>query len=128
MKLVLGEFIRFLAAGLVNSGLSYAAFLILLPYLNYAFAYTVAFAGGILLSYLLNATFVFGYHSLGAFFKFPVIYLVQYLYGAIALSMLIELLGLPPEIAILIVIASSAVLTFGILRRVFAKPSSQTFH
>jgi putative flippase GtrA len=107
------SFLRFLLGGAVNTVLTYALFLVLDRFLHHSIAYTLAYLGGIALAYVLAAKFVFrtGFELRSAL-RFPGVYVVQYLYGLAALSLLIETLRVPSEIAMLLVIATSVPLTF----------------
>ena len=53
MRQTLRELARFLAAGAVNTALTYAIYLLLLAIAPYLVAYTVAYVSGIAISYLL---------------------------------------------------------------------------
>jgi putative flippase GtrA len=107
------SFLRFLIGGAVNTALTYALFLLLDRFLHHSIAYTIAYLGGILLAYVLAAQFVFrtGF-DLRSAVRFPGVYIVQYLYGLAALSLLIDVLRMRSEIAMLLVIATAVPLTF----------------
>jgi putative flippase GtrA len=129
MNPIAGEFSSFVIVGAINTVLTYMLFLFIQQYTHYWIAYTIAFVVGIVLSYLLNVLFVFkGGHSIGAMLKFPFIYLLQYLYGSLALITIVEALGIAKPIAMLIVIATSVLLTFLLVRLVFRnRPPSPSF-
>ena len=129
MKKIAGEFSGFLVVGAVNTAVTYALFLVLARYTHYWIAYTIAFVVGIALSYVLNALFVFkGRHSTGAMFKFPFVYVFQYLYGSLALVAIVEGLGIAKPVAMLIVIATSVVMTFVLVRLAFhGQPAGARF-
>jgi putative flippase GtrA len=121
MKTITAEFLGFVAVGAINTGVTYAVYLAARSYIHYSIAYTAAFVIGIALSYLLNVLFVFkGRHSINAAVTFPFVYMVQYFYGLIVLSMLVEVFGVSNTIAMLVVIATSVPLTFVLMKRVFA--------
>lgn len=120
------EFARFLVVGAVNTGGGYLIYLGLLQLLPYGAAYSIAFALGILISYLLNTAFVFRTSfSLRKLLQFPLVYLVQYLLGICLLFTLVELLSVPAYIAPLIVVAATIPVTF-ILSRKIIKRASQS--
>ena len=50
---------RFLVAGAINTASTVALYVVLLAFVSHALAYSVAFAAGVVISYLLNRTFVF---------------------------------------------------------------------
>ncbi len=111
---------RFLVSGALNTGLTYLLYFALLQFLTYLSAYTLAFVCGILISYILNALFVFKVGiSLKSFLRFPLVYLAQYVLGIFLVIILVEYAGvahwLAPVLAILIVVP----LTFILARTVF---------
>ena len=71
--------LRFLAAGALNTGLTYMLYLLLLQAFAYAVSYSVAFVVGIGLSYLLNRWFVFqaggGRRTMALY---PLVYVAQH--------------------------------------------------
>lgn len=87
----LGRVIRFVLSGAANTGLSWLIYLALKNWMHYQLAFGVAYASGILISYCLNAIWVFkvGLSWRGAF-SYPWIYLVQYALSVPLLSLLIE--------------------------------------
>ena len=121
----LGPFGRFLIAGAVNTLLTYALFVILSSFLNYGIAYTISYVCGIALAYCLAAIFVFGtgLHVRSAL-RFPTVYLVQYLYGIVVLSILIDGLHETRHLALLVVIVTSIPLTF-VLTKCVVKPAGE---
>jgi putative flippase GtrA len=107
MKTIAGEFTGFLVVGAVNTDLTYVLFLVLV-------AYTVASVVG--MSYVLNALFVFkGRHSTGAMFKFPFVYVFQISRARWRSSRS----SIAKPVPMLIVIATSVVMTFVLVRLAF---------
>lgn len=107
------QFFRFLVAGAVNTTFSYLLYILLLAYLHYSWAYTIAYCAGILLSYYLNTYFVFKQvASWSGFAKFPLVYLAQYIVGVIVLWILVQRLSVSPGLAMIAVIGISIPLTF----------------
>jgi putative flippase GtrA len=107
------QFLRFLVAGLVNTGATYLLYLLLLPYMHYLAAYSVTYLAGIVLSFLLNARFVFEVApTLRRLLLFPLVYVVQYATGAAVLHAAVVLFGVPRELAMAAAIAASVPLTF----------------
>lgn len=107
------EFIRFLLVGLTNTAFSYVLYILLLTFLTYLQAYSIAYCAGVLVSYLLNVHFVFKKRvSLIGFLKFPVVYAIQYVLGVFMLWLLVGKLSVSPEFAIICVIISSIPVTF----------------
>lgn len=113
MKLVDDRFIRFLISGAINTLLTYAVFVLLGRWLHHAVAYTIAYLLGIALSYAMAAMYVFRTGvSVRNALRFPLVYVVQYLYGLAVLSLLVDRFGVPQDLAMIAVIATSIPLTF----------------
>lgn len=87
------KFFKFIGIGGVNTIVSYILYLLLLIIFNYQASYAIAFIFGILLSFWLNTQFVFqSERTIKKFALFPLVYLVQYIAGALLLSVLVEYL------------------------------------
>lgn len=115
------EFAKFLVVGAVNTGGGYVIYLGLLQAFDYRVAYTVSFVLGVMISYWLNAWYVFKEPlSLKKFLKFPLVYLVQYLTGGVLLYLLVGQFGLSPLLAPLFVVALNLPITF-LLSRLIVK-------
>jgi len=113
MKTIRGEFGRFLLVGAVNTLISYSLYLLLLAFLSYLLAYSLAYCVGIVVSYFLNARFVFRQRpSFGSFLAFPLVYLTQYGIGALVLWLLVDQAGINPAIAMVGVIVMTIPVTF----------------
>ena len=98
------KFIKFLSAGVINSVASYLVYLLLVLFLNYQASYATAFVFGIVLSFILNTKYVFEVdQTIKKFVLFPLVYLVQYILGAIMLNFLIELIGVNKFFAPLVI-------------------------
>jgi putative flippase GtrA len=120
-------FSRFMIAGAVNTGLTYAIYLGLLIIVPYVFAYSLAYAIGIGMGYLLNAKWVFQRPpSLGSATVYPLTYSLNYLMGVGMLWLLIELIHIPKEIAPLFVVAVSIPLMYIVTKSIFlGKPTNE---
>src|SRR2546423_1121793 len=100
MRQALLQFTRFVFAGAINTAASYAVFLVLLQFLTYLAAYTIAYVIGVAISYLLQTTFVFRTpRSIATALRFPLVYVAQYLVGAALITVLVEGWGVPASIA-----------------------------
>jgi len=114
--------LRFLASGAVNTLLTWAVYAALLQVLPYRWSYTVAYALGIVLAYLLYRYYVFG-RSGGR--TGPVwvalIYLLQYLLGLGLVSFWVQVLAAPVVLAPLFAVAVSLPLTYLLNRWVFRR-------
>ena len=117
MRDELPEFARFLVAGAVNTGISYAVYLLLLAILPYLAAYTISYLVGIVISYLLLTRFVFRTRRrLATAVRFPLVYIAQYLIGSAVIVLLVETMGVRASIAAIAAIVVSIPVTFALSR------------
>lgn len=94
------EVVRFVFFGSVNTAIAYLLYLILLLFLPYPLAYTVAYVCGIFVSYVLNAKFVFRERlRLSRALQYPAVYAVQYVIGIVLLFVLVERLQISKVMA-----------------------------
>lgn len=116
------NFLKYLMVGALNTGLTYGLYLILLNFLSYRIAYTLAYVAGILSSYLLNSFFVFNVKvSYGKFFLYPVVYLVHYFFSLLLLMFLVGEGGIGEMVAPVIVIFFGVPLTYGLSKIILAR-------
>lgn len=122
------QFTRFIGAGLVNTGVGYGVYLVLLIWINYQVAYAAAYVVGIVVAYTLNSLFVFRSPiGLRTALRYPLVYLAQYLFGAALLYGMVRWLGIDRRWAALIALALSVPVSF-LLNRValtYRGPASQ---
>lgn len=120
MGSVVQTFGRFLAAGILNTVLTYLLFVALSLWFPYRIAYTIIFAAGVVGAYALNSRFVFGTSpSLRTGSLNLAVYVIQYLVGFAVLASLVDAFRTPPAVAALAAIAVNVPLTFLLLRVVF---------
>jgi len=113
------EFGRFLITGGINTAFTYALYLMLLGPVGYFFAYSIAYVAGIVASYFLVSRFVFRTKTtVAGFFRYPLVYVAQYLVGTIVLWLCIEWAGVRSDVALLASIAATVPVTFVISRAV----------
>lgn len=87
------KFLKFIGVGGLNTILSYMVYLLLLMLINYQVSYAIAFVFGILLSFWLNTQYVFqSKRTIKKFTLFPLVYVIQYVAGALLLGALVEYL------------------------------------
>lgn len=116
------EFARFLVAGLINTAVGYATYLVLAGPLGYQAAYAMAYAVGIAVAFLLNSRFVFRTRMTPQKAAvYPLVYVAQYLIGAIALRILVGSFGLDHRWSAFVVIVASIPVSFVLNRIVLAK-------
>lgn len=113
---------KFLLVGLVNTGFSYAIYLLFQLSLTYQLAYFLAYIAGMLFSYVVNSLFVF-YVPLSwkRLLAFPLVYVVQYVSGALLLGMLVEILSISKTLAPLISTVALLPLTYLLSRMVLLR-------
>ncbi|MEU6427941.1 GtrA family protein [Microbispora sp. NPDC046973] len=118
-------FARFLIGGAVNTGVTYALFVILSRWLPPSVAYSLVFLSGIALAYLINTAFVFRTRaSVGSAVRFPGVYLVQYLVGLGLLTLLVRL-GVDSRAALPLTMCVTVPLTFVMSRHVLEKKAAK---
>jgi len=113
---------RFVVVGALNSGLSYLAYLALLKWVSYRWAYSLAYVAGIFLSFFLNSRRVFRVRLRWRnLLRYPVVYVVQYLLGYVVLYAAVDLAGIDSRLAPVVVLAVTVPVTFVLSRRVLAE-------
>lgn len=112
--------LRFLLAGGLNTVVTYLMYLALLPVCGSQRSYAIAFASGIVFSYVLGRVFVFkshqGYRSA---LMLPLVYLLQYLVGAAVVWAWVDLLSQHAALAPAISIVVTLPLTYFLSKFVF---------
>ena len=97
--------VKFVIAGLINTGLTYLVYLGLLLFLDYRIAYAVSYASGIALAFSLNSIMVFKVNfSFVRMIIYPLIYLSQYIANASLLALFVGKWHIHKEVAPLLAI------------------------
>lgn len=113
------ELVRYVLAGVANTGLSYGLILLLLAWLPYQAAFAIAYIVGIGTQFLLHTYFVFRVPpTVVRLSGYPVIHLLLYGIGAMLLHTLVESLGISVSLAALVVIIALIPMGF-ILTRIW---------
>lgn len=113
------QFARYLFAGAVNTAFTYVIYLILSHALHYQLAYALAYVAGVVISYLLNSCIVFkAGMNLKSLALFPLVYVAQYILGAVLLLIFVDFFSLPIRFAPLLVVLSCVPLTFVLTRSI----------
>ncbi|ARP84092.1 hypothetical protein CAL12_26935 [Bordetella genomosp. 8] len=116
------QFLRFLVGGGINTAVTYVLFLALASFMRTSVAYTITYVFGIALSYAINILLVFRRRpSVATAAMYPAVYGLQYLYGLLMLSFLIDRVGMTKQVAMLVVIVTSIPLTFAATRLLLRK-------
>jgi putative flippase GtrA len=117
MRFIEREPVRFVLAGSLNTVATYAGYLLLLPLIGYAIAYSATFAGGVYFAYYLSARFVFRRplqwrHAV----QYPLVYVVQYGLGITLTTTQVELLHVDAKFAPILMIIITVPITFWMSR------------
>lgn len=121
MKFISREFIRFVFFGGVNTLLGYVIYALLLLFLAYPVAYTLAYVLGIFISYYLNTRFVFKEKVRWTkALQYPLVYLVQYLSGVGLLYVLVEIFHTSKLVAPVLIVLLTVPVTY-LLSRLIIK-------
>ena len=116
----LGSWGRFLTSGVFNTAVTYLLYLALLPRLHYRLSFTIAYASGIALAYVLNRFLVFRKPGGKAGpLLVTLIYLGQYVVNLGIVSVAVRWFHVPPALAPLCAIVMTVPLTYVLNRRVF---------
>ncbi len=119
MRFINREFYRFVFWGGVNTLTGYFVYVFLLLFLPYLIAYSLAFSLSVFVSYVLNSKFVFHQElELRKAIKYPLVYVNQYVLGAVSLYLLVHFLGISKLVAPLFVIVLTIPVTFLLSRRI----------
>ncbi|WP_454874530.1 GtrA family protein [Paraburkholderia xenovorans] len=114
------RFKRFLVSGAVNTLATYILYLLLLKFLPYTWAYTITYAAGIALGYLLSAKWVFKKNlSVRTAASYPLVYLINYAIGIGILKLCVRVLHVPAQVAPLIVVCVTVPVMFILTRAIF---------
>lgn len=106
------EFIRYLAAGGINTITTYIVYLLILPLMHHQIAYGLTYVAGITTGYALNARLVFRQPlRWRKAVQFAIVFVIQYVLAAIFLEVFIAL-AMSRELAGLVSIAPTVPITF----------------
>ena len=121
-KALAGQGLRFLIGGGTNTLFSYALYWLLLPWMPYAWAYTVSYALAILSGFAINTWFVFRTRwSWDRLAAFPLIHVVNYLASLMIVWIAIEAFGAPRQVAPVLATILVLPLNFILTRRLIHK-------
>ena len=122
LNINLKEFIGFLGVGVTNTVLTYIIYSFLLLAIHYQLAYLFSYIIGIFIAYYLNLKFVFKKSSnKEKILKFPLVYVVQYIIGAILMNIFIDKLQVNKFLAPLLIVIVTVPLTFYLTKKVLSK-------
>lgn len=97
---------RFLGVGAANTVFTFLLYQLALLVVSYPVAYTISFVAGVVFAMVFQARAVFGVSlTVAAALRFVGFYLVSYGVGLLVLSLAVEWLGIPSQLAPFIVVA-----------------------
>lgn len=112
-RVIAGEFVRFVVLRAACAVFSYGAYLLLLRWMRYEFAYVIAFVAGVALAYVVNAMFVFQQPMRRrSALRFPFVYLLQFVASLVLLRIAVEVLGIHEAIALAFAVGVTLPVTF----------------
>ena len=115
------QFVRYLIAGATNTALTYGLLLVAMQWIAYLAAYTVVYILGIAIGYWLQSRFVFRVPiDWRTAVRFPLVYIVQYVVGAVLLWLLVDVARIPATWAALLIVLGTVPLGFFLSRRIMA--------
>jgi putative flippase GtrA len=114
-----GSPFRFIVAGVLNALAGYSLYAVLLFFLPYLVAYSIAYVFGILLSYFLNSKLVFDRRlTWSKAAAYPLVYLVQYLLGTSCLYVLVNVFRVNKLVAPLLAVLLTIPATYLLNRKI----------
>jgi putative flippase GtrA len=117
------EVVLFLIMGGINTVLTQLLYMALLLIASYGVSYSLSYAVGLPLAYVLNSKFVFKSEMhWKKMLQYPSVYVVQYLLGMALMVAFVEWLGVPEWIAPIPILALVVPVTFLMTRFIIKRP------
>ena len=114
-----GSPLRFVFWGGVNALAGYSIYAVLILFVPYLISYTIAYVLGIPISYFFNSKFVFGQElRWSKALKYPLVYVVHYLFGTVSLYFFVQVLGINKLVAPALVVLLTVPVTYFLIRRI----------
>lgn len=105
--------VRFLIAGAANTAFGYVIYLALIQMVDYRIAYSLSFAIGIVVSFVLNCLYVFRQPLRWTkLILYPAVYAVQYVVGLACVWLFVDVMRQPEAFAPFLAVAASLPLTY----------------
>lgn len=116
-----GEVLRFLVVGGLNTLATLCIYWLLLPHVEYAVAYTISFIAGILSGYALNTCVVFKARwSWRRLMAFPFVHVVNYILGMGVIWLAVGVSGLDARLGPVVAVVVTLPVNFLLTRRLIA--------
>lgn len=114
------QMLGFALSGLLSTIIMYVAYLIFFHFTNYHYAYFFSYFISIIALYFMSLRVFKRYMALQSSIKFPLVYAVQYLIGAMVLELLVKA-GISELIAPILVIILLFPITFILNKLIFKR-------
>ena len=114
------QVVGFVIAGLLSTLIMFCLYVVLHLFINYQYAYLIAYSISVIALYFMNILVFKGIMSVKTFLEFPLIYLLQYLVGAASLEFIVRL-GFSITFAPLLVVIVMLPITFLLNRMVLLR-------
>ena len=110
---------RFLVAGAANTAIGYGLYLLFNLVVDYRVAYSLSFALGIVISFVLNSVYVFRQPLRWArLIVYPAVYLLQYVVGLGCIWVFVDVMHQSEALAPFLAVAVSLPLTYVATRHI----------
>lgn len=105
---------RYMITGLAANGLLYACYLMLSAHMGHKVAMTVTYCASVLCTFIFNRRWTFSHRGRAgiALFRYVVTYAIGYIINLLALSLLVDVAGLPHQAVMAALIVISAGMIF----------------
>ncbi|WP_131779267.1 GtrA family protein [Legionella bozemanae] len=114
------QMLGFAITGILSTLIMFGLYVMLYQFINYQYAYLIAYTISVVALYFMNKSVFKGIMSLETILEFPLIYLLQYVLGALSLEFIVWL-GFSVTYAPLIIVIILLPVTFILNRIVFSK-------
>jgi putative flippase GtrA len=114
------QMLGFAVTGILSTLIMFGLYVMLYQFINYQYAYLIAYTISVIALYFMNRFVFKGMMSLETILGFPLIYLLQYVLGAVSLEFIVWL-GFSVTYAPLVIVIILLPVTFTLNRIVFSK-------
>ncbi|MED4599485.1 GtrA family protein [Paenibacillus validus] len=119
MKFINKQFLLFILLGVLNTGMTYLLYLLMLSFAPYGISYTITYILGIPVSYILNSKFAFKTKlSFRKMFQYPLVYIIQYLINMICMFLLVDLLNIDDKFSPIVVTIITVPVTYLLSKKI----------
>ena len=108
----------FVVTGSLSTLVMFCIYTILCHFISYHYAYLIAYSTSVIMLYFMNLYVFKGLVTWHTMVKFPLIYLLQYVLGALSLAFVVRL-GFPVSLAPILIVIALLPFTYLLNRLVF---------